>query len=51
MMRNMITKVSLAALLAASIGVPAFAGGPLEQVDITANIPSPNPLLVDGSRT
>lgn len=48
MMRNTITKVSLAALLAASIGVPAFAGGALEQVDITANIPSPIPGLVDG---
>ena len=48
MMRNTITKVSLAALLAASIGVPAFAGGALEQVDITANIPSPIPGFVDG---
>lgn len=48
MMRNTITKVSLAALFAASIGVPAFAGGALEQVDITAGIPAPNPLLVDG---
>lgn len=49
MMRNTITKVSLAALFAASIGVPAFAGGALEQVDITAGIPAPNPALVDGT--
>jgi hypothetical protein len=43
-MRNLFAKISLAALLAASIGaVPAFAGGPLEQVDITANAPSPIP--------
>lgn len=48
MMRKTITKVALAALFAASIGVPAFAGGALEQVDITAGIPAPNPALVDG---
>jgi hypothetical protein len=43
-MRNLFAKISLAALLAASLGaVPAFAGGPLEQVDITANAPSPIP--------
>lgn len=47
-MRNTLTKVSLAVLLAASIGVPAFAGGPLEQVDITGNVPSPIPGFVDG---
>ena len=48
MMRKTFTKVSLAVLLAASIGVPAFAGGALEQVDITGNVPSPIPGLVDG---
>lgn len=47
MMRNTITKVSLAVLLAASIGVPAFAGGALEQIDITANLPAPDPALVN----
>ncbi|HKV09723.1 MAG TPA: matrixin family metalloprotease [Thermoanaerobaculia bacterium] len=48
MMRNMITKVSLAVLLAASIGVPAFAGGALEQIDVTGNVPSPVPGFIDG---
>ncbi|HSK79142.1 MAG TPA: hypothetical protein VLQ45_22000 [Thermoanaerobaculia bacterium] len=48
MMRKTFTKVSLAVLLAASIGVPAFAGGALEQVDITGNVPSPIPGFVDG---
>lgn len=43
MMRTKIARVSLAALLAASIGVPAFAGGALEQLDLTAGEPSPLP--------
>jgi hypothetical protein len=43
-MRTLSAKISLAALLAASIAsAPAFAGGPLEQVDITGNVPSPVP--------
>jgi hypothetical protein len=43
-MRNLLAKMTLAALLAASMSaVPAFAGGPLEQVDITSNTPSPRP--------
>jgi Matrixin len=41
-MRNLFAKITLAALLAASIGAaPALAGGALEQVDITGNVPSP----------
>jgi hypothetical protein len=48
MMCNKLARVSLAALLAASIGVPAFAGGALEQVDITGNVPSPIPGQVNG---
>lgn len=41
-MRRTFAKISLAALLAASIGAaPALAGGALEQVDITGNVPSP----------
>jgi hypothetical protein len=43
MMRNKLARVSLAAVLAASIGAPAFAGGPLEQIDITGNVASPIP--------
>ncbi|HSF40213.1 MAG TPA: matrixin family metalloprotease [Thermoanaerobaculia bacterium] len=49
MMRKTFTKVSLAVLLAASIGVPAFAGGALEQIDITGNVPSPVPGFIDGT--
>jgi hypothetical protein len=48
MMRNKITQVSLAVLLAASISVPAFAGGALEQIDVTGNVPSPVPGFIDG---
>jgi hypothetical protein len=43
-MRNKLAKISLAALLTAAAGAaPALAGGALETVDITANVPSPNP--------
>ncbi|HSK79140.1 MAG TPA: matrixin family metalloprotease [Thermoanaerobaculia bacterium] len=49
MMRKTFTKVSLAVLLAASIGVPAFAGGALEQIDITGLPPSPIPGFIDGT--
>lgn len=41
-MRNLFAKITLAALLAASFGAaPVLAGGALEQVDITGNVPSP----------
>ncbi|HEY0553028.1 MAG TPA: hypothetical protein VGG20_02115, partial [Thermoanaerobaculia bacterium] len=43
-MRGMFSRISLAALLAASLGtVPARAGGFLESFDITGNVPSPIP--------
>ena len=43
-MRGMFSKISLAALLAASFGtVPVLAGGFLESLDITGNVPSPLP--------
>jgi hypothetical protein len=43
-MRGIVTKISLAALLAASLGAgPALAGGFLESLDITGNVPSPVP--------
>ncbi len=43
-MRGIVTKISLAALLAASLGAgPALAGGFLESLDITGNVPSPIP--------
>jgi hypothetical protein len=43
-MRGTFSKISLAALLAASLGtVPALAGGFLETFDITGNVPSPIP--------
>lgn len=49
MMRNIMTKVSLAVLLAASLAAPAFAGGALEQIDVTGNVPSPVPGFIDGT--
>lgn len=43
-MRGTLTKYSLAALLAAALGsAPALAGGFLESLDITGNVPSPVP--------
>ncbi len=43
-MREKLVRISLAALLAAAIGsVPAVAGGFLESLDITGNVPSPIP--------
>jgi len=43
-MRGIVTKISLAALLAASLGAgPVLAGGFLESLDITGNVPSPIP--------
>jgi hypothetical protein len=43
-MRGMFFKYSLAALLAAALGsAPALAGGFLESLDITGNVPSPVP--------
>jgi hypothetical protein len=43
-MRGIVSKISLAALLAASFGtVPVLAGGFLESLDITGNVPSPIP--------
>lgn len=43
-MRGMLVKYSLAALLAAALGsAPALAGGFLESLDITGNVPSPVP--------
>lgn len=46
-MRNILIKTSLAVLLAASIHVPAFAGGALDQIDVTGAVPSPVPGLID----
>ena len=46
-MRNILIKTSLAVLLAASISVPAFAGGALDQIDVTGAVPSPIPGLID----
>lgn len=43
MIRTKLARVSLAAVLAASISVPAFAGGALEQIDFTGDVPSPLP--------
>lgn len=43
-MRGIFAKISVAALLAAAIGsAPALAGGFLESLDITGNVPSPVP--------
>lgn len=43
-MRGIFAKISVAALLAAAIGsAPALAGGFLESLDITGNVPSPIP--------
>src|SRR5579872_331102 len=43
-MRGIVTKISLAALLTASLGAgPALAGGFLESLDITGSVPSPIP--------
>src|SRR4029077_12523338 len=43
-MRGIVSKISLAALLAASFGtVPVLAGGFLERLDITGNVRSPIP--------
>jgi hypothetical protein len=43
-MRGIVVKCSLAALLAAALGSgPALAGGFLESLDITGNVPSPIP--------
>jgi hypothetical protein len=43
-MRGMFVKFSLAALLAAAVGsAPVLAGGFLESLDITGNVPSPIP--------
>jgi hypothetical protein len=48
-MRAKLAKTSLAALLAASLGsAPALAGGALETVDITGNVPAPLPGRLDG---
>jgi hypothetical protein len=43
-MRGIFAKISVAALLAAAIGsAPALAGGFLESLDVTGNVPSPIP--------
>lgn len=50
MNRDVLAKASLAALLAASLGsAPALAGGALETVDITGNVPSPVAGRVNGT--
>ena len=42
-MRKKITSVCISLMMVLASGIPALAGGALEQVDITGNVPSPIP--------